>query len=147
MEVLLRESVIKLGNRGEVVKVAPGYARNYLFPKKIAVPVTPGNKKQLETEKRNYEKRLLQSKMVAEEAKGKIDELTVDVHKRASDNGQLFGSVTAHEVAKLLHEKGFEVERRKMELPMIREVGEYEAKVRLHPEVTAVFKINVTRFD
>jgi len=147
MQVLLREAVVKLGNRGDVVKVAPGYARNFLFPKRIAVPVTPGNVKQLETEKRNYEKRMLQMKGVAEEAKAKIDELTIEVGKRASDNGQLFGSVTAHEVAKLLLDKGFEVERRKMELPAIKEVGEYEAKIRLHPEVTAEFKVNVTRVD
>lgn len=143
MEVLLKEAVVKLGKRGDIVKVASGYARNYLFPKKLALPVTDGNKKQLEIEKRNYEKKLLETKLVAEEAKAKIEELTLEIPKRAADNGQLFGSVTAHEVARLLEEKGFEVERRRLELPMVKELGDYTAKVRLHPEVTAEFALKV----
>lgn len=145
MQVLLKEAVVKLGNRGEIVKVANGYARNFLFPKKLALPVTEGNKRQLEVERRNYERKLLESKMVAEEAKAKLEELEVEVSKRASDNGQLFGSVTAHEVAKILHDKGFDVERRRLEIPPIKELGEFTATVRLHPEVTAEFKINVVK--
>ena len=147
MEVLLREAVVKLGNRGDIVKVAPGYARNFLFPKKFAVPVTEGNKRQLEVEKRNYEKKLLETKAVAEEAKAKLDELVLEVTKRASDNGQLFGSVTGMDVAKMLEEKGFEIERRKLEMDHIKELGEYTVKVRLHPEVHAEFKVTVTRVD
>ena len=143
MEVLLREAVVKLGNRGDVVKVAPGYARNFLLPKKLAVAVSEGNKKQLEIEKRNYEKRLLETKSVAEEAKAKLDEVELQVEKRASENDQLFGSVTVHEVARMLNDKGFEVERRDIELPHIKELGEYTAKVRLHSEVTAEIKITV----
>lgn len=143
MQVLLKEAVVKLGNRGEIVKVADGYARNFLFPKKLALPVTEGNKRQLEIERRNYERKLLESKMVAEEAKAKLEELDVEVPKRASDNGQLFGSVTAHEVAKILLDKGFEIERRRLEIPPIKELGEFTATVRLHPEVSAEFKINV----
>ena len=147
MRVLLRESVAKLGNRGEVVRVTPGYARNFLFPKKIAVPVTAGNQKQLQIEKRNYEKKLLEVKTVCDEAKTKIEELELEIPKRAADNNQLFGSVTSHEVAKILLKKGFEIERRKLELPHIKELGEYTAKVRLHAEVTAKFKIVVVRVD
>lgn len=143
MQVLLKEAVVKLGNRGEIVKVADGYARNFLFPKKLALPVTEGNKRQLEIERRNYERKLLESKMVAEEAKAKLEELEIEVPKRASDNGQLFGSVTAHEVAKILLEKGFEVERRRLEIPPIKELGEFTATVRLHPKVSAEFKITV----
>ncbi len=145
MEVLLREAVIKLGNRGDVVKVAPGYARNYLFPKKFAVPVTEGNKRQLAVEKRNYEKRQLEAKSVAEEAKGKLDELELVIPKRASDNGQLFGSVTGMDIAKLLNDEGFEIERRKLEMNHIKELGDFSASIRLHPEVTADIKIKVTR--
>lgn len=145
MEVLLKEAVVKLGRRGEIVKVAAGYARNYLFPKGLAVNVTEGNKKQLEVERRNYEKRLLESKLVAEEAKEKLEQVELDVPKRAGDSGQLFGSVTAHEVAKLLLDQGFEIERRRLELPTIKEIGEYTARLRLHPEVSAEFKVNVTR--
>ena len=147
MEVLLREAVVKLGKRGDIVKVAPGYARNYLLPKKIAMPVTEGNKKQLEVERRNYEKTLLSTKLVAQEAQEKIAQLELNITKRASDNGQLFGSVTAHEIARMLLDEGFEIERRKLEIPQIKEVGEYSAKIRLHPEVTAEFKVNVTRVD
>ena len=147
MEVLLRESVPKLGNRGDIVKVARGYARNYLLPKKIALTVTPGNKKRLEVEKRNYEKKLLETKSVAEEAKEKLDALNLEITKRAADNGQLFGSVTRQEVASILNEKGFEIERRKLEMDHIKELGEYTAKLRLHPEVVSEFKITVTRVE
>ena len=143
MQVLLREAVVKLGRRGDIVKVASGYARNFLFPKKLAMPVTEGNKRQLEIEHRKYEMRLLETKVVSEEAKAKIEVLVLEVAKRASDNGQLFGSVTAHEVTKLLQAEGFEIERRRLELPHIKEIGEFTATIRLHPEVNAEFKINV----
>lgn len=147
MEVLLRESVRNLGGRGDVVKVKPGFARNYLLPKRIAVTVTPGNIKQLEVEKRNYEKKLLESKSVAEEAKTGIEALEIVIPKRAADNGQLFGSVTRQEIANLLNDKGFEVERRKLEAPHIKELGEYEIKARLHTEVVAEFKVTITRVE
>lgn len=145
MQVLLREAVVKLGKRGDVVRVADGYARNYLLPKGFAVNVTVGNKKQLEVERRNYEKRQLESKLVAEEAKGKLEQVELEIPKRAGDSGLLFGSVTAHEVARLLKKQGFEIERRRLELPTIKEVGEYHAKLRLHPEVTAKFKVTVVK--
>lgn len=143
MEVLLRESVFKLGNRGDVVKVAPGYARNYLFPKRIAVEVTEGNKRQLEYEKRNYERKQLAEKSVAEEAKNALADLTLVFHKRAGDTNQLFGSVTSSEVAQALVEKGFDVDRRKLEVPHIKETGDYQAVVRLHPEVVAEIALQV----
>ena len=147
MEVLLREAVEKLGNRGDVVRVKPGFARNYLLPKKIAVPVTPGNMKQLEIEKRNYERKQLESKSIAEEAKAKLEEQEITIAKRAADNGQLFGSVTRAEVAEVLNGKGFDIERRKLEMEHLKELGEYEASVRLHREVSATFKIVVTRIE
>ena len=147
MEVLLREAVIKLGNRGEVVRVAPGYARNYLFPKRLAVPVTEGNRRQLEIEKRNYDRKMLEAKSVAEEAKAKIEALELEVGKRASDNGQLFGSVTGMDVTRLLNENGIEVDRRKLEMNHLKELGDFTATVHLHPEVSAELKITVTRVD
>lgn len=143
MEVLLRDAVHKLGNRGEVVKVAPGYARNFLFPKKLAVPVSDGNVRQLAMEKRNYEKRVLAGKTVAEEAKAALEELTLTAFKRAGETNQLFGSVTTAEVATMLKDKGFEVERRKIEMPHIKELGVYPVEVRLHPEVKAEFHLEV----
>ena len=147
MEILLREAVTKLGNRGDIVKVAAGYARNYLLPKKIAVPVTAGNKKQLEIEHRNFEKKLMESQTVAAQAKEQIESLQICIAKRAADNGQLFGSVTRLEIAGILVDQGFEVERRKIDMDHIKELGEYSAMVRLHPEVSAEIKITVTRID
>ena len=141
MDILLRESVNKLGNRGEVVKVAPGYARNFLFPKKLAVPVTEGNKKQLLIEKRNYEKKLLEAQGVAEEAKAKIEALELHIQKRAGENTQLFGSVTSQEVAAILLDKGFEIDRRKLDIPHIKELGEYSATARLSQGISAEFKL------
>lgn len=147
MEVLLKEAVVKLGKRGDIVKVAPGYARNFLFPKGFATPVTEGNKRQLAVEKRNYERRQLQVKETCEEVKQKLESMTIEVTKNAADNGQLFGSVTSHEVAKILEDDGIEVERRKLEIPPIKELGEYTAKVRLHVEVSAELKIKVVAQD
>jgi len=143
MEVLLRETVDKLGVRGNVVKVSVGYARNFLFPKQLAVRLTEGNIRQLEIEKRNYEKRILSEKSGAEEAKGKLEEITFTVNKRAGESNQLFGSVTSQEIAEMLNEKGFEIDRRKLQLPVIKEIGEYEVSVKLHHEVDATFKLVV----
>lgn len=145
MEVLLRESVMHLGKRGDVVKVAPGYARNFLFPKGLALSVTDGNKKQLELEKRNYERKLLALKDTAEEAKASLEALEAKIYKRAGDTNHLFGSVTHQDIADVLKEKGFDIDRRKIETPTIRELGEYTISVRLHPEVVAEFKLEVLR--
>jgi len=143
MQVLLRETVEKLGNRGEIVKVSEGYARNFLFPKRLAVRPTDGNVRQLEIEKRNYEKRVLAERSGAEEAKAKLEELAFTVTKRAGESNQLFGSVTSQEVAVLLKDKGFEVDKRKIQLPAIKELGEYTVQVKLHPEVEAEFPLTV----
>lgn len=144
MEVLLREAVFKLGNRGDVVKVAAGYARNYLFPKRIAIPVTEGNKRQLEYEKRSYERKQLAEKSVAEEAKTALEALSLVFHKRAGETNQLFGSVTSQEVAQTLKEKGFDVDRRKLDVPHIKEIGEYKALVHLHSDVNAEITLQVS---
>jgi len=143
MEVLLRETVEKLGPRGSVVKVKEGYARNYLFPQRLAVRPTEGNVRQLEIEKRNYEKRVLAERSGAEEAKAKLEEMTLTVDKRAGESHQLFGSVTAQELAEMLKEKGFEIDRRKIQIPAIKELGEYPITVKLHHEVDATFTLNV----
>lgn len=147
MQVLLRETVSNLGKRGEVVKVKPGFARNYLLPKRIAVTVTSGNIKQLEVEKRNYERKVNEAKSMAQDAQARIQALELKISKRAADNGQLFGSVTRQEIANLLAENGIEIERRKLEAPHIKELGEYEIKARLHTEVVAVFKLAVVRVE
>jgi large subunit ribosomal protein L9 len=145
MEVLLRESVLHLGNRGQVVKVKPGYARNFLLPKGLAVSVTEGNRKQLELERRNYERKQLAQKQVAEEAKSRLESLTLALKKRAGDTNHLFGSVTHQDIASLLKEQGFDVDRRRIETPTIRELGEYRISVRLHPEIVGEFTLKVMR--
>ena len=122
MQVLLREPVAKLGVRGQVVRVKPGYARNFLFPKRLAVAVTDGNKRQLEIEKRNYERKLLAEKGIAEEAKAKLDELSLTIEKRSGESGVLFGSVTTQEVAAQLLNNGYEIDRRKISLPHIKQL-------------------------
>ncbi|MCB1049893.1 MAG: 50S ribosomal protein L9 [Acidobacteria bacterium] len=145
MEVLLRESVLHLGKRGQVVKVKPGYARNYLLPKGLAVNVTEGNKRQIELERRNYERKILAEKQTAEEAKAQLEALNLTLKKRAGDTNHLFGSVTHQDIATLLKEKGFDIDRRKIETPTIRELGEFKISVRLHPEVVGEFTLNVLR--
>ncbi len=144
MEVLLREPVVKLGQRGQVVRVTPGYARNFLFPKRLAVPVTEGNKKQLEIEARNYQKRIMAEQGVAEETKGKLEEVSLSIEKRAGESGALFGSVTSQEVAAMLEAEGFDIDKRKITIPHIKELGEYDVHIRLHSDVTAELKIAVT---
>lgn len=143
MEVLLREPVVKLGKRGDVVRVASGYARNFLFPKRLAVPVSDGNKKQLEVERRNYERRAMAETAVAEEAKEKLAELSLTIEKRSGESGILFGSVTTQEIAALLAENGFDIDRRKISVPHIKELGEHDVQIRLHTDVSAEIKLNV----
>jgi large subunit ribosomal protein L9 len=143
MEVLLRESVVNLGARGNVVRVKPGYARNFLFPKGMAVYVTDGNKKQLEIEKRNFDKKLLEQKSSAEEARTKLEAMSLTISKKAGESNQLFGSVTSAEISALLQEKGFEVDRRRITLPHIKELGEFEASIKLHSDVNAILRLNI----
>jgi len=143
MQILLRETIDHLGSRGDVVKVADGYARNYLIPKRLATLVTEGNKRQLETERRNYEKKVMAKKSVAEEAKGRLEQVSLKIAKKSGESNQLFGSVTSHEIAELLLEKGFEVDRRKLDVPHIKELGSYTIQAKLHVEVTAEFQCEV----
>ena len=143
MEVLLRETVKALGTRGKIVNVADGYARNYLFPKRLAVRPSEGNVRQLDVEKRNYEKRVLSERSGAEEAKAKLEEINFTVKKRAGESNQLFGSVTSQELALILKDKGFEIDRRKIHIPAIKELGEYSVSVKLHHDVEANIKLEV----
>ena len=146
IEVILKEHVEHLGERGDVVKVAPGYARNYLLPRHLALAVTAGNKKQIEHEKKAAAAKAVEERAVAQALATRFAQTEVSFTRRAGDNSQLFGSVTSADIAEALAKQGFEVDRRKIQLAdPIKAVGEYNVPVRLHREVTAQVKVNVVK--
>jgi large subunit ribosomal protein L9 len=144
MEVILREHVDNLGRRGEVVKVADGYARNYLLPRKLALPVTAGNKQQIERERGKFEAREQEEKKVAEGVAGRLSGVEIEIARKVGETEVLFGSVTSADIAAALAAKGFEIDRRKLNLrEPIKKLGEYDVPLRLHPEVTIPVKVKV----
>jgi large subunit ribosomal protein L9 len=144
MEVILREDIEKLGHRGAVVKVAPGYARNYLLPKKLAVAATEANKKIIAQEREAWLRREAKVQSEAEELGKLLASVTLTISQRAGEEGHLFGSVTAKDVADALEKQNFSIDRKKIQLDEnIRQVGEYKVPVRLHREVTVPVTVNV----
>lgn len=146
MEIILREDVEKLGNRGQVVNVAAGYARNYLLPKKLAVPATEANKKIVEQERQAYLRREAKLETDAAELAKLLNGVTVIIAQKAGEQDQLFGSVTAKDIADSLEKQNYQVDRRKILLAdPIRSLGEHKVPVRLHRSVTAEITVNVIR--
>ena len=146
MEVILREHVDNLGRRGDVVKVAAGYARNYLLPRKLALPVTDANKKQIERERKNAEVRELEEKTQAEAFAKRLSETDISIGRRVGENDTLYGSVTSADIAHALTAKGFEIDKRKITLPdPLKALGEFTVPVKIHREVTAQVKVNVVK--
>lgn len=144
IEVILKEHVEHLGERGDVVKVAPGYARNYLLPRKLALAVTAGNKKQIEHEKKVAALKAAEERAVAQALATRFAQTEVSLTRRAGENNQLFGSVTSADIAEALAKQGFEVDRRKIQLAEpIKAIGEHTVPVKLHREVTAQIKVIV----
>ena len=146
MEVILREDIVKLGNRGQVVKVAAGYARNYLLPKRLAVAATEANKKIVEQERQAHLRK--EAKLASEAADlGKlIGAVSITIAQKAGENGQLFGSVTSKDIVEALEKQGYTVERRKIALEEpIKTLGEFKVPVKLHREVTAQITVNVVK--
>ncbi|HYP09032.1 MAG TPA: 50S ribosomal protein L9 [Bryobacteraceae bacterium] len=144
MEVILREDIEKLGHRGEIVKVASGYARNFLLPKKLAVQASAANKKIVEQERDAYLRREAKAKGEAEDLGRMLAALTITITQRAGEEGHLFGSVTSKDIADALERQNFTIERRKIQLEdPIKNVGEYKVPVRLHRDVTAEVTVNV----
>lgn len=145
VQLVLNQDVIKLGRSGDLVEVAPGYARNYLLPKKMAVHATPGILKQVERRREQERQRQLELKQQAQELKAaleKVDSLTIA--KQVGEKDAIFGTVTDREVAALIQQAiNQEVDRRGITLPDISKTGTYTAQVKLHPEVTATVEINV----
>jgi large subunit ribosomal protein L9 len=146
MEVILRDHVEKLGRRGEIVKVADGYARNYLLPRKLALPATDGNKKHVERERKIMETREAQEKSQAEAIATRLAAIDISIARRVGETDQLYGSVTAADITDFLKAKGFEVDRRKLILPEpIKAIGEFDVPLKLHREVTVPLKVKVVK--
>ncbi len=144
MEVILREHVEHLGARGDVVKVTPGYARNYLLPRKLALAVTENNKRQIEREQKLAEARDLEEKSAAEAVAARIGALDIEISRRVGENDALYGSVTSADVAQALKDKGFEVDKRKIQMPEpLKALGESTIPVKIHREVVAQVKVKV----
>jgi large subunit ribosomal protein L9 len=144
MEVILKEDVIKLGHRGDVVKVADGYGRNYLLPSKLAMEATPANKAVIEQMKAAALRRSASEKGSAEELGAKLNELVVTFERKTGENGQLFGSVTSSDIAHALEAEGYKIDRRKIHLENpLRTVGEFHVPIKLHREVSAHLQINI----
>jgi len=145
MKVILNENIETLGHIGDIVKVAPGYARNYLLPKKLAVLATDGNAKALEHTKRQMAYKKNKSLEAAKNLGAKLEALSIALAHKAGEEGKLFGSVTNMEIAAFLKANGFEIDRKNVVLAdAIKSIGEYSATVKLHPEVTATLKVTVT---
>ncbi len=148
MKVILKENIDTLGHIGDIVKVAPGYARNYLIPKGLAIEATLKNAKELEHVKRQMEYRknklLEQVKALA----ARIEAITLNLAHQAGEEGKLFGAVTNMELAEQLLAQGIEIDRKKIILAEpIKHVGEFTATVKLHPEVSANLKVNIVKAD
>lgn len=146
MEVILREDIDKLGSRGDVVKVAPGYARNYLLPQRLAVPATEANKKIVEQERQAALRREAVERGQAEEQAKLLASVVLTTVQKAGEQDQLFGSVTAKDIAELLAKQGFEIDRRKILLhEPIKTLGEHTVNIKLFRDVTATVKLQVNR--
>jgi large subunit ribosomal protein L9 len=148
MEVILRDHVDNLGRRGEVVKVADGYARNYLLPRKLALPATDANKKWVERERKLAEARDQEERGAAEAIATRLTALELTIPRKVGENDQLYGSVTNADIAELLAAKGFAIDRRKILLPdPIKALGETIVPVKLHRDVTAQVRVTVAKED
>jgi len=146
MEVILREDIEKLGSRGQVVKVADGFARNYLLPRRLAVPATEANRKIVEQERQAALRREAKEKAAAEELAKMLAGVVLTTTQKAGEADQLFGSVTAKDIAELLEKQGYQIDRRKILLDHpIKTLGEHKVTLRLHREVSVEITVNVNR--
>jgi len=146
MDVILREDIDKVGSRGEVVKVAAGYARNFLLPKKLAVAASSSNKKIVEQERQAHLRKDAKQKGEAEDLSKLLTGVTVTIIQKAGENDQLFGSVTSKDVADGLAAKNFNIDRRKIQLDdPIKTLGEFKVPVRLYRDVIAELTVVVAK--
>jgi large subunit ribosomal protein L9 len=146
VEVILKEPVEHLGRAGEVVNVADGYARNYLLPRKLAMPVTEGNRRQIEHLRKRAAEREAQDVAVANALAARIGQTELAFARRVGDTEQLYGSVTSVDIAEALHRQQLDVDRRKIQLAEpIKQLGEFTVPVKLHRDVTAEVKVVVVK--
>jgi large subunit ribosomal protein L9 len=144
MEVILREHVDNVGRRGEIVKVADGYARNYLLPRKLALLATEGNKQRIERERAKFEAKEADERRTAEAVAGRMANLELEIARRVGETDALYGSVTTSDIAEAMSAKGFDIDRRKIHLQEpIKRLGEFDIPVRLQRDVTATIKVKV----
>lgn len=146
MEVILRQAIEKLGHTGDIVKVSPGYARNYLLPRGLAYPATAGNRKRLEQERARLETAENERRETAEGLAARLEEVSLTFSARVGEEGKLFGSVTAADIAQQLEAQGFRIEKRQIELhDPIKALGVYRVPVRLHADVHPEIKVWVIK--
>lgn len=146
MRIILKNEVENLGSFGEIVKVAPGYARNYLIPKGLAAEATPGNLRQFEAEKGAQLKKIQAKKETAEALKARLDAVTLSFARKTSEEDKLFGSVTSHDIEEGLKAQGFEFEKKGIILTEpIKTLGSQQVAIKLHPQVTANITVEVTK--
>ena len=144
MEVILKEDVNKLGHRGDVLKVADGYGRNYLLPEKLAIEATAANKAVIEQMKGSAVRKSAKEKVAAEQLSTQLDAVELVFERKVGEHEHLFGSVTSSDIAHALEAKGFTVDRRKISLDEpLKTIGEYHVPVKLHREVTSHVKVVV----
>jgi len=144
MKVILKENIEHLGQIGDVVKVAPGYSRNYLLPKGLAIEATEKNAKALEHTKRQLAYKKNKTLESAKNLVARLEALTVELTHQAGEEGKLFGSVTNMEIAAFLKDKGIEIDRKKIMLAEpIKQLGEYSVAIKIHPEIAASIKVKV----
>src|SRR5213593_1355709 len=144
MEVILRETIDNLGRAGQVVKVADGYARNYLLPRKLAYPATAGNRKVMEFERESLLRKEVKQKEDSDKLKEMLDAAEIVVRRKVGEQNALYGSVTNADVAEELEKKGFQIEKRKIHMDdHIKTLGEFSIPIRLFKDVTAHVKLKV----
>jgi large subunit ribosomal protein L9 len=146
MELILRDDVEKLGRRGEIVKVKDGFARNFLLPRGLGMPVTAANKAMIDKEQKSHLARLAKEKAEFEQLAERVATLRFIAPRKVGENDVLYGSVTAGDVGEFLKSKGIEIDKRKVQLDEpIKHLGDHEVKVKLHPEVVATLKLMVSK--
>jgi large subunit ribosomal protein L9 len=144
MDIILREDIDHLGTRGQVVKVAAGYARNFLLPRRMAVAATDSNKKIVEQERQAHLRKEVLAKGEAEDLAKLLGAVTISIARKAGENGQLFGSVTAGDIADALEAQKFNIDRKKVQLDeAIRTLGDHKVTVKLHREVSTEINVAV----
>jgi large subunit ribosomal protein L9 len=146
MEVILKEEVPNLGHRGDVVKVAEGYGRNYLLPHKLAIEATHANRAVIEQMKSSAVRKSAVEKADSEALARQLDAVSLSFHRKAGEKEHLFGSVTSSDIADALEQKGFNIDRRKIQLnEALKSIGDFEVPIRLHRDVVSKVKVSVQK--